>query len=73
MVWVPNQAIRSAVGLPFEIVKVLRQEHSCWTKSTRRSRLLESRKHSYGERQAAGDHRERKPLHRDRYNDTDDM
>jgi len=30
MRWVANQAIRSAVGLFFEIVKVLQQSHSCW-------------------------------------------
>jgi hypothetical protein len=60
MVWAANQAIRSAVGLPFEIVKVLQQDHSCWTKSTRRrSGLLERRKHSGWERQAAAEHRER--------------
>jgi hypothetical protein len=58
MVWVANQAIRSAVGLRFEIVKVLQQDHSCWTKPTRRSGLLERRKHSGGEGQAAAEHRE---------------
>jgi len=31
MLRVAKQAIRSAVGLPFEIVKVLHQHHSSWS------------------------------------------
>jgi hypothetical protein len=56
MVWVPNQAIRSAVGLPFEIVKVLQQEHSCWTNRQEEADYLSVGKHSGWERQAAAEH-----------------
>jgi hypothetical protein len=40
MLWVANQAIRSAVGLSFEIVKVLQQHHSCSKKSAEEAVLI---------------------------------
>jgi hypothetical protein len=72
MVWVANQAIRSAVGLPFEIVKVLQQEHSCWTNWQEEADGL-----SLGSIRA-GNARQQlsiqtQLLHRDRHKDTDQM